>query len=59
MQGDPQEWTPATMGYRLRDVDFADGVFTRAAPGWTCANERAAAGALAIRARRTASRRDV
>mgnify|MGYP000903374773 FL=1 len=26
MQGDPQEWTPATMGYRLRDVDFVDGV---------------------------------
>ena len=26
MQGDPVEWTPATMGYRLRDVDFVDGV---------------------------------
>ncbi len=26
MQGDPAEATPATMGYRLRDVDFVDGV---------------------------------
>jgi hypothetical protein len=26
MQGDPEEWTPPTMGYRFRDVDFVDGV---------------------------------
>lgn len=26
MKGDPAEATPATMGYRLRDVDFVDGV---------------------------------
>ncbi|KGJ06224.1 Protein of unknown function [Paracoccus halophilus] len=26
MQGDPEEMTPATMGYRFRDVDFVDGV---------------------------------
>ena len=25
MQGDPAEWVPPTMGYRLRDVDFIDG----------------------------------
>ncbi len=26
MRGNPAEWTPPTMGYRLRDVDFVDGV---------------------------------
>lgn len=26
MKGEPEEWTPATMAYRLRDVDFVDGV---------------------------------